>query len=175
MKTPMIQLVRGDITQIEADAIVNAANTRLLGGAGVDGAIHDAAGPLLLEECRNIGGCPTGEARITKGYNLPAKHVIHTVGPVWRGGSNDEALLLRSAYTNSLLLAKQHKLKSIAFPNISTGIYGFPKLKAAKIAVDMVRKFLEENKNSLSVTFVCYDEENYEIYKELLEGNLTSQ
>jgi len=125
----------------------------------------------LLDECRSIGGCPTGEARITKEYNLAAKYVIHAVGPIWRGGSNDEALLLKGAYNSSLQLAKKYKLKSIAFPNISTGIYGFPKHRAAKIAIDTVKKFLDENKKSLMVTFICFDEENYEIYNELLNNS----
>lgn len=171
MKPISIQVIQGDITQIEVDAIVNAANTRLLGGAGVDGAIHDAAGPMLLEECRRIGGCPTGEARITKGYNLPAKFVIHTVGPIWRGGDDGEVSLLKNAYRNSLLLSQKNKIKSIAFPNISTGIYRFPKHRAAKIAIETVKQFLAESKNSMTVTFVCFDEENYEIYKNLLVGN----
>ena len=163
-----INLIKGDITLLSVDTIVNAANSRLLGGGGVDGAIHNAAGPQLLEECIAIGGCPTGEARITKGYNLPAKYVIHAVGPIWRGGSNDEALLLKNAYLSSLNLALKSKVKSIAFPNISTGIYGFPKRKAAKIAVETVRQFLAKNGNKMVVTFVCFDDENYEIYKEMI-------
>lgn len=173
MGSSHIKLIQGDITTLHVDAIVNAANTRLLGGGGVDGAIHEAAGPELLEECKKIGGCPTGEARITKGYNLKAKHVIHTVGPIWRGGSNDEAALLKNAYINSLQLAKKHKVKSIAFPNISTGIYGFPKLRAARIAIETVSKFSAENKSMFEVIFVCYDDENFEIYNGLLNGTLS--
>ena len=164
----MIELVKGDITQLEVDAIVNAANESLLGGGGVDGAIHRAAGPLLLEECRKIGGCPTGEARITKGYNLKAKYVIHTVGPIWRCGINDETVLLRKAYTNCLKIANEKSLKSIAFPNISTGVYGFPKKLAAEIAVSVVKSFLEKNKYPKRVLFVCFDEDNYQFYFNLL-------
>jgi len=164
----MIELIKGDITLLEVDAIVNAANESLLGGGGVDGAIHRAAGSLLLEECRKIGGCPTGEARITKGYNLKAKYVIHTVGPIWRGGINDESLLLRNAYTNSLKLAHDNAIKSIAFPNISTGVYGFPKKLAAEIAVKVVKSFLEKNKYPQKVIFACFDDENYAIYSGLL-------
>ena len=164
-----INIIQGDITKMEVDAIVNAANSSLLGGGGVDGAIHSAAGEELLEECKQIGGCPTGEARITKGYNLPAKHVIHTVGPVWRGGENNEVELLKSAYQNSLLLAQKNGLKTIAFPNISTGIYGFPKRRAAKIAIRTVKEFLEKLKKPMDVTFVCFDEENLAFYNELIE------
>lgn len=165
-----ISLLRGDITLQAADAIVNAANQSLLGGGGVDGAIHRAAGPMLLEECRMLGGCPTGEARITKGYNLPAKHVIHTVGPIWRGGQQSEATLLHNAYHNTLTLANQYKLKSIAFPNISTGVYGFPKPLAAQIAIKCVKNFIQKNSHPKLVTFVCFDDENFQIYKRLLDG-----
>jgi len=163
-----LSLIKGDITTQKVDAIVNAANTSLLGGGGVDGAIHWAAGPELLEECKTIGGCPTGEARITKGYNLPASYVIHTVGPVWQGGHNNEKELLQNAYINSLKLATGHKLSSIAFPNISTGVYGFPKQLAAQIAVDSVTSYLKENKYPTEVVFVCFDEENYALYSALL-------
>lgn len=169
-----IFLLRGDITLQSADAIVNAANQSLLGGGGVDGAIHRAAGPMLLEECRLLGGCPTGEARITKGYNLPAKHVIHTVGPIWRGGHQNEATLLQSAYNSTLSLASQYKLKSIAFPNISTGIYAFPKPLAAQIAIDCVKTFIQKNSHPKMVTFVCFDDENYQIYMHLLLGEQLS-
>jgi len=163
-----IELVLGDITQMDVDAIVNAANESLLGGGGVDGAIHRAAGPQLLEECRAIGGCPTGEARITKGYKLKARHVIHTVGPIWRGGQQNETLLLRNAYVNSLSLAQKHGLKSIAFPNISTGVYHFPKQSAAQIAIRAVEEFTAKNRFPERVVFVCFDQENYNIYKEIL-------
>ncbi|MEY1637938.1 O-acetyl-ADP-ribose deacetylase [Tenuifilum osseticum] len=163
-----IELVLGDITQMDVDAIVNAANESLLGGGGVDGAIHRAAGPQLLEECRAIGGCPTGEARITKGYNLNARYVIHTVGPIWRGGQHNETLLLRHAYVNSLKLAQKHGLKSIAFPNISTGVYHFPKQSAAQIAIRAVEEFVTKNPLPERVVFVCFDQENYNIYREIL-------
>lgn len=165
-----IEVIQGDITKLNVDAIVNAANESLLGGGGVDGAIHRAAGPDLLEECRKIGGCPTGEARITKGYKLPVKHVIHTVGPIWRGGYKDEIDLLRNAYINSLKLATSHKVETIAFPNISTGVYGFPKKSAAEIAVNAVRNYLEKNKYPKKVIFVCFDEENLALYKEKLSS-----
>lgn len=173
MKTNFIQmkLIQGDITKLQVDAIVNAANSSLMGGGGVDGAIHRAGGPQILEECRAIvarqGGCKTGDAVITTAGNLPAKFVIHTVGPVWQGGSRGEAGLLGNCYTNSLSLAVSHKLKSIAFPNISTGVYGYPKQKAAEVAVEAVRTFLKD-KPVLEVTFVCFDGENYEIYQSLL-------
>jgi len=167
----MIHLVKGDITQMQVDAIVNAANNSLMGGGGVDGAIHRAGGPQILQECkeyvRNYGELPTGEAMITSGGNLPAKYVIHTVGPVWRGGNSREKELLENAYYNSLNLAAEYELKSIAFPNISTGVYGFPKDLAAEIALASVKDFLE-NHPDMDVYFVCFDDENYEIYKELL-------
>lgn len=149
----MIRVWQGDITRLDVDAIVNAANSSLLGGGGVDGAIHRAAGPGLLAECRTLGGCPTGEARITKGYNLPARHVIHTVGPVWKGGDAGEEALLASAYRNSLALARAHGLQTIAFPAISTGIYGFPPERAARIAVDTIRRHADD----LTVTLVAFD------------------
>ncbi len=148
----MIRVWQGDITTLKVDAIVNAANETLLGGGGVDGAIHRAAGPGLLAECRRIGGCPTGQARITGGHDLPARHVIHTVGPVWRGGDADEDALLASAYRNSLQLARDHGLTSIAFPAISTGVYGFPPDRAARIAITTVA----EHGDDLDVTLVAY-------------------
>jgi len=165
-----IQVIRGDITRQKVDAIVNAANESLLGGGGVDGAIHSAAGKELDLACRKIheekGGCKTGDAVITTGGNLPAKFVIHTVGPVWRGGKQKEAELLSSAYLSSLRLASENGIKTIAFPNISTGIYGFPKEQASKIAVSAVEDFLDKNKTSIeSVIFVCFDQENFELYK----------
>jgi O-acetyl-ADP-ribose deacetylase (regulator of RNase III) len=152
---------------------VNAANSSLMGGGGVDGAIHRAGGPAILEACRQIiarqGTCKTGEAVITTAGNLPAKYVIHTVGPVWNGGARGEAELLSRCYKNSLELATKNKLTSIAFPNISTGIYGYPKQEAAEIAVDMAKKFLESNKQITRLCFVCYDEENFLIYQSLLK------
>jgi O-acetyl-ADP-ribose deacetylase (regulator of RNase III) len=163
-----IRLIRGDITLEQTDAIVNAANTSLLGGGGVDGAIHRAAGPELLEACRKLGGCPTGEARITGGYRLPARFVIHTVGPVWRGGGQGEAALLAACYRNSLELAAAHSLHSIAFPNISTGVYGYPREEAARIAIDTVRALLKEATPLKEIRFVAFDGENYRIYDHLL-------
>ena len=165
-----ISLVQGDITQQKVDAIVNAANTSLLGGGGVDGAIHRAAGRKLLEECRTLGGCPTGQAKITGGYNLPAKHVIHTVGPVWNGGRHGEDDLLASCYRNSLALAEQHGIKTIAFPCISTGVYGFPFERAAKIAVAEVKSFLEGSKGIEQVVFVCFLKRDYESYVKILRA-----
>lgn len=167
-----LHLIKGDITKVKADAVVNAANTSLLGGGGVDGAIHRAGGPAILEECIVIrsrqGGCTVGEAVMTTAGNLPSKYVIHTVGPVWNGGRKNEEALLRNAYTNSLTLAEENGLSSVAFPNISTGIYHFPKDKAAAIAVQAVRDF--DAKSVTSVTFVCFDEENYLLYNALLNG-----
>lgn len=169
----MISVIQGDITTITADAIVNAANTSLLGGGGVDGAIHRKGGPKILEECMQIrnnqGGCPVGEAVITTGGNLPAKFVIHTVGPVWHGGNKNENELLASAYRNSLKLGEEHHLATIAFPNISTGVYGFPKKPAAEIAVNTVKQFMQSAKMLKEITFVCYDEENYRLYRQLLQ------
>ncbi|MBU1912343.1 MAG: O-acetyl-ADP-ribose deacetylase [Candidatus Omnitrophica bacterium] len=167
MKTK-IELVKGDITKIGADAIVNAANTTLLGGGGVDGAIHKAAGPELLEECRTLGGCGTGEAKITKGYRLPSRYIIHTPGPVWYGGTGKEKELLASCYRNSLDLAKKYSLKTIAFPSISTGVYRFPIEKAAEIACKTVGMFLEENPGILDkVIFVLFSDRDFEIYEGL--------
>ncbi len=164
-----IELIQGDITQLKVDAIVNAANKTLLGGGGVDGAIHRAAGPELKDECRKLNGCNTGQAKITKGYNLPAKYVIHTVGPVWNSGLENEELQLTNCYINSLKLAKEYDCKSIAFPNISTGVYRYPKELAADIAVKEARLFLKNNTLIEKAVFVCFDEENYKIYKNLLK------
>jgi O-acetyl-ADP-ribose deacetylase len=164
-----INVIQGDLTNQKVDAIVNAANTSLLGGGGVDGAIHRAAGPELLKECQSLNGCKVGEAKITKGYKLPAKHVIHTVGPVWNGGSDREEELLASAYRNSMQLALDHKLKTIAFPNISTGVYLFPREKAAGIAINAAQDFTQKHPEAFDeVIFVCFDEGNYNIYKDLL-------
>jgi O-acetyl-ADP-ribose deacetylase (regulator of RNase III) len=163
-----LDTVSGDITRLDVDAIVNAANISLLGGAGVDGAIHRAAGPELLAECRAIGGCPTGEARITKGYRLPARHVIHTVGPVWRGGGADEERLLANCYSNSFALAAMHRLRSIAFPAISTGVYGFPRPRACVIAVAETRQALASAPTVERVHFVCFDVETLALYQDAL-------
>jgi O-acetyl-ADP-ribose deacetylase len=166
------EVIRGDITTLDVDAIVNAANSSLLGGGGVDGAIHRAGGPVILEECRKIiarqGGCKPGEAVVTRGGNLKAKFVIHTVGPVWRGGAEKEDLILASAYRNCMMLAHETGIRSIAFPNISTGVYGFPKGRAAEIAVREVRTFLEHDTEIRRLIFCCFDEENFKIYKSIL-------
>lgn len=164
-----IELIKGDITTLAVDAIVNAANTKLLGGGGVDGAIHAAAGPDLLEECRNLNGCETGKAKITRGYLLKAKHVIHAVGPVWHGGHRDETEMLASCYKSSLELARDNKIKTLAFPGISTGVYGFPKDLAAFIAVSETRRFLHKNKYPEKVTFVTFSDEHFETYRKLLD------
>lgn len=167
-----IQLIQGDITKLKVDAIVNAANSSLMGGGGVDGAIHRAGGPAILEECRQIiawqGRCETGEAVITTGGNLSARFVIHTVGPVWNGGNNNEVQLLENAYLNSLNLAVENEVETIAFPNISTGVYGFPKKKAAEIAIQTVTEILSKNEQIKQVYFVCFDEENNRLYGQLL-------
>ena len=164
-----IKVIKEDITKMHVDAIVNAANSELKGGGGVDGAIHKAGGPAIMGECRKLGGCPTGEAVITTAGNLPAKFVIHTVGPIWFGGSKNEEKLLANAYHNSLNLAIENGLKSIAFSNISTGVYGFPKDLASSIAIETTRKFIDSYKASIKVTFVCFDDENYNLYKKVLD------
>ena len=161
VKSARLDIVEGDITKLDVDAIVNAANTSLLGGGGVDGAIHRAAGPELLAECRTLNGCKTGQAKITRGYKLPAKHVIHTVGPVWHGGGSDEDELLASCYRSSLALAFQRELRSIAFPAISTGVYGFPADRAASIAVETVVSQLKAAKRDLEhVVFCCFSKDS---------------
>jgi O-acetyl-ADP-ribose deacetylase len=163
-----VTILEGDITRVQVDAIVNAANTSLLGGGGVDGAIHRAAGRELLEECRTLGGCPTGEAKITGGYRLPAKHVIHTVGPVWKGGNNQEPELLANCYRNSLRLAREHTVRTIAFPAISCGVYGYPVDEAARIAVHETLAFLRQHDLPESVVFVCFGREIYDAYRRQL-------
>jgi O-acetyl-ADP-ribose deacetylase (regulator of RNase III) len=165
-----IELTRGDITKLRVDAIVNAANESLLGGGGVDGAIHRAAGPSLLEECRKIGGCPTGEARITKGYRLPARYVIHTAGPVWFGGGHGEDEALRKCYWNSLNLAEQNEIQTLAFPSISTGAYGFPIERASRIAVATVGDYIMRSTAIEKIIFVCFSESDYSIYEALLHS-----
>lgn len=163
-----IEIVKGDITKLKVDAIVNAANNTLLGGGGVDGAIHKAAGPKLFEECKTLGGCETGEAKITSGYNLPAKWVIHTVGPVWRGGKYREEELLAKCYKNCFKLVKEYKIKTIAFPAISTGAYRFPIEKATKIAINETKKSLKETTSIEKVIFVCFNDVTFDCYKKLL-------
>ena len=169
----MIRVIAGDITGIPADVIVNAANSGLMGGGGVDGAIHRAGGPVIHAACMKIvaekGGCPAGEAVITGAGNLPAKYVVHTVGPVWRGGHAGEDELLKRAYRNSLLLALENGARTVSFPNISTGVYGFPKERAARIAVKEVKSFLEEHSGIDEVLFVCFDRENFGLYQKLIE------
>ena len=164
MRDMRLQIIEGDITTLAVDAIVNAANSSLLGGGGVDGAIHQAAGPELLAECRTLGGCPPGEARITLGYDLPARFVIHTVGPVWRGGGQGEVETLAQCYRNSLALAVAHDLRSIAFPSISTGIYGFPIRRASRIALRAILGVLDNNSTLERVLCVCYSRADFDEY-----------
>ena len=169
MNKKRVELIKGDITLLDVDAIVNAANNSLLGGGGVDGAIHEAAGPDLLTECKRLNGCETGHAKITDGFRLKAKHVIHTVGPVWYGGYRDEHSLLASCYQSSLAIAKEKKIKTLAFPGISTGAYGFPKDLAALIAVNETKRFLTKNSYPEKVIFVTYRDDSYETYRKLLD------
>ncbi|MFH1159657.1 MAG: O-acetyl-ADP-ribose deacetylase [bacterium] len=166
---PRIEIIQGDITQLPVDAIVNAANRSLLGGGGVDGAIHRAAGKQLLDACKLLGGCETGKAKITPGFNLPARFVIHTVGPVWNGGNYGEAAQLANCYRICLMLASENECRTLAFPNISTGVYRFPKRLAAEIADKEVKKYLMHYKIPEKIFFVCFDAENYEIYRELID------
>jgi O-acetyl-ADP-ribose deacetylase len=169
-----ITLLEGDITQQPVDAIVNAANTSLLGGGGVDGAIHQAAGPELLAECRHLNGCKTGDAKITRGYNLPADWVIHTVGPVWHDGNHGEDEQLASCYRRCLAIAEQYEIRTIAFPAISTGVYGFPPERAAKIAVKQVKAFLENPSSVEAVMFVCFNRQTYDGYRSAVKEILLS-
>ena len=164
-----ITIIKGDITKLDTDAIVNAANEFLLGGSGVDGAIHRAAGPKLLEECKGLNGCPTGDAKLTRGYNLPAKYVIHTVGPIWSGGNSCEPDLLASCYRNSLSLARDNEFNSIAFPSISTGGYGYPFAEACKIAIMEIQKFLSESGHETEVILVTHSQKDFDVYNSIYD------
>ena len=171
MGSVVITVIRSDITTLSVDAIVNAANITLLGGGGVDGAIHDAAGPALLAECRRLGGCKTGDAKITRGYNLPAPFIIHTVGPVWEGGKNNESQLLASCYRRSLEIADEKNLKSIAFPCISTGIYRYPAQQAAEIAIATIIGFAQTATSKKEIIFCCFSSSDYQTYSSLLTNS----
>jgi O-acetyl-ADP-ribose deacetylase (regulator of RNase III) len=170
-----LEVVQGDITRLHVDAIVNAANSSLLGGGGVDGAIHRAAGPELVAKCRTLGGCPTGQEKITKGYRLPARHVIHTVGPVWNGGAYGEDEALASCYRSSLTLAERHGLRTLAFPAISTGIYGFPQERAARIAAAEVKRFLAEHQGIERVVLVAYSDRAHDIIRAAVDETFASE
>lgn len=172
-KDVKIGLIQGDITKMETDAIVNAANNTLLGGGGVDGAIHRAGGPTILEQCKKIGGCPTGEARITTAGNMPSKYVIHTVGPIYKDGSENEDKLLYNAYYNSLKLAKEYKLKTIAFPSISTGAYKYPIKEASQIALKAAKDFIDKEGSIEEIYFVLFSEKDYNIYKNMMDTNMS--
>ena len=167
-----LKVIQGDITQFQGDAIVNAANTTLMGGGGVDGAIHQAAGPALYAACEKFHGCPTGEARITSGFNLPAKYIIHTPGPIWRGGNSGGPQLLANSYQNSLRLADRYGCQTVAFPSISTGVYAYPLEKAAAIAVQTIQKFMVEVRNIREVTMVCFDTKTFQAYQDQVENRL---
>lgn len=171
-KKVKLNIIQGDITKLKVDAIVNAANNTLLGGGGVDGAIHRAGGPIILEQCKKIGGCPTGEARITTAGNMPSIYVIHTVGPVYKDGKRGESKLLYNAYYNSLKLAKEYNLKNIAFPAISTGVYSYPKVEAAEIAIKAVMDYIDKEGSIVEVNYVLFSKENYQVYKEILDKKL---
>ena len=166
-----IKIVQGDITQFQGDAIVNAANTTLMGGGGVDGAIHRAAGPALYAACEKFHGCPTGEARITGGFRLPVKYIIHTPGPVWYGGSHGEPELLTNSYRNSLKLADQNGCQTVAFPSISTGVYAYPLEQAANVAIHTIREFLKSAQHVRVVTMVCFDQQTFAVYQNVLNNN----
>lgn len=165
-----IEIVHGDITSLNIDAIVNAANSTLHGGGGVDGAIHRAAGPRLLDECKTLGGCPTGEAKITNGYNLKAKYVLHTVGPIWYGGNKSEDIFLENCYKNSLKLAVENNISSIAFPSISTGVYNFPFKRASHLALKSTISFLNQDETLNKIIFICFSERDYKEYLQIFEG-----
>jgi O-acetyl-ADP-ribose deacetylase len=170
-KSEIVQIIQGDITKLDIDVIVNAANSSLLGGGGVDGAIHRAAGPELIEECKKLGGCKTGMSKITKGYNLPARYVIHTVGPVWTDGTKDEKELLSSCYWNSLRIAQENALKTIAFPCISTGAYRFPMRLACQIAINTVSDFLKTKNDFEKIIFVCFLQKDFSVFSDLMHAD----